>query len=212
MDEQSIGGGGRRGDRGAAVRVAMLCALAAGFVAPVGAGVERQIRGVVLTAGRPTANAVVWLDAPNAPPSADGKKIVLDQRNLKFSPQVLAVRAGTAVLFPNNDRVFHNVFSFHHGKVFDLGLYPVGDSKVVRFDKPGLSRIFCNIHPNMAAYVFVVDSPYFAVTDEAGAFVLPAVPAGRYTYRAWRSASSDYLSGVWSVGDQDASVKIEWAK
>jgi plastocyanin len=180
--------------------------------ARVGAAVERQIRGVVRAAGRPAANVVVWLEAPGGPAASDAKKVVLDQRQLKFSPQVLAVRAGTTVLFPNNDRVFHNVFSFHHGKVFDLGLYPVGDSKVVKFDKPGLSRIFCNIHPNMAAYVFVVDSPYFAVSDDAGAFVLPAVPSGKYSYRAWRSASSEYLSGVWSVGDQDASVSIEWAK
>ena len=203
----------RAGDCGRAVALAMLGgAWAVLFTVHVGAAAERQIRGVVLAAGRPAANAVVWLEAPDAPPAAQAKKVVLDQRQLKFSPQVVAVRAGTAVLFPNNDRVFHNVFSFHHGKVFDLGLYPVGDSKLVKFDKPGLSRIFCNIHPNMAAYVFVVDSPYFAVSDEAGTFVLPPVPAGKYTYRAWRSASADYLSGVWSVGDQDAPVSIGWAK
>jgi hypothetical protein len=59
---------------------------------------------------------------------------------------------------PNNDRVFHNVFSFKDGKRFDLGLYPVGTSKIVDFDKPGLSRIFCNIHPTMAAYVIAVES------------------------------------------------------
>jgi plastocyanin len=213
MGLNSIGSRRWVGDCGKAVAFTVLGgAWAVLCAAHVGAAAERQIRGVVLAAGRPAANAVVWLEAPNAPRAAQTKKVVLDQRQLKFSPQVLAVQAGTAVLFPNNDRVFHNVFSFHHGKVFDLGLYPVGDSKVVTFDKPGLSRIFCNIHPNMAAYVFVVDSPYFAVTDESGAFALPPVPAGRYTYRAWRSASSDYLSGVWAVGDSDTPVKIEWAK
>jgi plastocyanin len=212
MGLNSIGSRRRAGDcRRAVAFIVLGGAWAVLFAVHVGAAAERQIRGLVLAAGRPAANAVVWLEAPDAPP-APAKKVVLDQRQLKFSPQVLAVRAGTSVLFPNNDRVFHNVFSFHHGKVFDLGLYPVGDSKVVTFDKPGLSRIFCNIHPNMAAYVFVVDSPYFAVSDETGAFALPPVPAGKYTYRAWRSASPDYLSGVWSVGDQGASVSIGWAK
>lgn len=212
MGLNSIGSRRRRGDCARAVAFVVLGgASAVVFAAHLGAAAEQQVRGVVRVAGRPAANVVVWLDAPDAPPSV-AKKVVLDQRQLKFSPQVLAVRAGTAVLFPNNDRVFHNVFSFHHGKVFDLGLYPVGDSKLVKFDKPGLSRIFCNIHPNMAAYVFVVDSPYFAVSDESGTFVLPPVPAGRYTYRVWRSAASDYLSGVWTVGDQDAPMAIEWPK
>ena len=213
MGLNSIGSQRRAGDCARAVALIVLGgAGAVMFGAHLGAAAERQVRGVVLAAGRPVANAVVWLEAPNAPPTSDAKKVVLDQRQLKFSPQVLAVRAGTAVLFPNNDRVFHNVFSFHHGKVFDLGLYPVGDSKVVKFDKPGLSRIFCNIHPNMAAYVFVVDSPYFAVSDESGAFSLPPVPAGNYTYRAWRSTSTEYLSGVWTVGDQDAPISIGWTK
>ena len=114
---------------------------------------------------------------------------MLDQRNLSFSPHVLVVRVGTTVDFPNNDRVFHNVFSFRDGKRFDLGMYPVGTMQQVTFDQPGLSRIFCNIHPNMAAYVLTVDSPYFARADESGAFThrrgarrqlhLPRVAAGR---------------------------------
>ncbi len=209
MGRVSIGGVRRPGGRARAlfllsVVLATLCAT------HVGAEIERRVRGRVLAGGRPAANVVVWFEAPDAPRRA-AQKVILDQRNLKFSPQVLAVRVGTEVHFPNNDRVFHNVFSFHHGKVFDLGLYPVGDSKVVRFDKPGLSRIFCNIHPNMAAYVFAVDSPYFAVSDNAGAFVVPPVPAGRYTYHAWRSGASE-LSGDWSVGADDNTLSIEWPK
>jgi plastocyanin len=212
MDNSSSGGVRRQNDR-SRVRIVFLLGvvLVALCVSHAGAAVERQVRGVVLAAGRPAANAVVWLEAPDAPPTS-AKKVVLDQRNLRFSPKVLAVRAGTAVLFPNNDRVFHNVFSFHHGKVFDLGLYPVGDAKVVNFDKPGLSRIFCNIHPNMAAYVFVVDSPYFGVSDESGAFALPSVPPGRYTYHAWRSGSTEDLTGEWTIGADNAPLSIGWAK
>ena len=188
-----------------AVVLATLCATQAG------AAVEKQVRGLVLAGGRRAANVVVWLDAPNAARARAAEPVVLDQRNLRFSPQVLAVRVGTSVVFPNNDRVFHNVFSFHHGKVFDLGLYPVGDSKVVHFDKPGLSRIFCNIHPNMAAYVVAVDSPYFAVTDAKGEFLVESVPTGRYRYHAWRAGASD-LSGEWSVDAMDGVLSIEWPK
>ena len=98
----------------------------------------------------PSAHAVVWLETvePVTPTAASG--VVLDQRNLDFSPNILVVQVGTIVDFPNHDRVFHNVFSFHDGKKFDLGLYPVGTLRKVRFDHPGLSRIFCNIHPNMS--------------------------------------------------------------
>jgi hypothetical protein len=117
------------------------------------------------------------------------------------------VRVGAKVDFPNNDRVFHNVFSFRDGKKFDLGLYPVGVKQIVQFDKPGLSRIFCNIHPNMAAYVLAVDSPYFTVTDERGAFTIPLVPTGTFTYQAWRPGGPD-LTGTITIAGQP--LDIHW--
>jgi plastocyanin len=128
---------------------------------------------------------VVWLEGVAATPPPAEDPAVLDQRNLQFVPHVLAVPAGTRVRMPNSDRVFHNVFSFHDGKRFDLGLYPVGTTRAVTFDRPGLSRIFCNIHPNMAAYVLAVDSAYVAVTDRHGRFAIAGVPPGT-TWRAWR--------------------------
>jgi hypothetical protein len=103
--------------------------------------------------------------------------------------------------------VFHNVFSFRDGKKFDLGLYPVGVQKPVVFDKPGLSRIFCNIHPNMAAYVLAVDSPYFGVTDDRGAFAIPLVPAGRFTYHAWRPGGPDLTGALTADG---SPLDIRW--
>jgi plastocyanin len=158
----------------------------------------QELVGIVRVDGRPAKNVVVWLDVPGAAPEAVKKKVVMDQRNLQFSPRVLAVPTGTSVELPNSDRVFHNVFSFHDGKVFDLGLYPAGTSKKVVFDKPGLSRIFCNIHPNMAAYVLAVDSTYVGVSDAGGQFTLPPVAQGSYTYHAWR-AESGTVSGSLSV-------------
>jgi hypothetical protein len=109
---------------------------------------------------------------------------------------VLAVRVGTTVDFPNEDRVFHNVFSFKDGKKFDLGLYPVGSLKRVEFSVAGVSRLFCNIHPHMAGYVVAVDTPYFSAVDENGAFTIPGVPAGTYTYHAWRPAGPSLTGSV----------------
>lgn len=157
-----------------------------------------ELRGVAWAGLHRAPNVIVWLDAPGAipPPS---RPVVLDQRNLAFSPQVLAVRVGTAVTFPNNDRVFHNVFSFRDGKRFDLGVYPVGASRTITFDRPGLSRIFCNIHPNMAAYVLALESAFFAVSDAEGVFRLPSLPPGPYPFHAWR-AGAPQLAGSVTLG------------
>src|SRR5688572_15245861 len=92
------------------------------------------LSGVFRTAGKPQADAAVWLDAPQAG-ARNRSRVVLDQRNSNFYPRVLVVQAGTKVDFPNNDRTYHNVFSFHDGKRFDLGLYPIGAEKQIVFDK-----------------------------------------------------------------------------
>ena len=141
-------------------------------------------------------------------PAAEGRRAVLDQRNLSFSPHVLVVRVGALVDFPNNDRVFHNVFSFRDGKKFDLGLYPVGTTRQLTFEKPGVSRIFCNIHPNMAVYVVAVDSPYFSTADQNGAFSIPQVPAGMFTYHAWRPGGPQ-LTGTITVA-AGLPLEIRW--
>lgn len=169
-------------------------------------GTSVDLRGTARAGERPLPDAVVWLDAPNAPPMP-AARAVLDQRSLTFSPHVLAVRVGTRVEFPNHDRVLHNVFSFHDGARFDLGLYPVEATKYVRFDSPGLSRIFCNIHANMTAYVLAVDSPYFAVTGRTGEFSIAAVPPGSYTYHAWRPGGTDLTGRLTVPGDSPLEVR-----
>jgi plastocyanin len=190
------------------MRVSILTLAAVALTASVAGTAASDLHGTAQAGDKPQQNAVVWLDAPNASPSVEGRRPVLDQRNLSFAPHVLAVRVGAWVDFPNNDRVFHNVFSFRDGKKFDLGLYPVGARKPVQFDKAGLSRIFCNIHPNMAAYVLAVDSPFFAVTDERGTFTIPQVPTGTFTYHAWRPGGPD-LTGAVAV-DAGQPLAIHW--
>ena len=104
--------------------IALWCALAS-------SALGAELSGIAQSGGKPVQNAVVWLEAPGAPPLVQSKPVVLDQRNLAFTPRVLAVRVGTKVDFPNNDKIFHNVFSFRDGRKFDLGVYPVGTSKPI---------------------------------------------------------------------------------
>lgn len=191
------------------MRIVAVVLIALGCFAATTSGVASvDIRGTARSGERPEPNAVVWLEAPNAPPSQPAGRIVLDQRNLAFSPHVLAVRVGTTVDFPNNDRVFHNVFSFRDGKRFDLGMYPVGTKRRVTFDQPGVSRLFCSIHPNMAAYVISVDTPYYGIADKSGAFTIPAVPPGSYTFGAWRP-SGPILDGTFK-SDEGKPLEIRW--
>jgi len=170
--------------------------------------VAADVSGTVQAAGKPVSQAVLWLELSHPPVFTQATKVVLDQRNLSFTPQVLVVRVGTTVDFPNNDKVFHNVFSFRDGKKFDLGMYPIGTSKRVVFDRPGLARIFCNIHPNMAAYVMAVDTPFYAVSNERGQFTIAGVPNGTYTYHVWRPGGQP-LTGTFAV-DGERRLDVQW--
>jgi plastocyanin len=131
--------------------------------------------------------AVVYLET--APATAlearDPGRGRMDQRNETFLPHVLAVDAGTVVDFPNNDSTFHNVFSLSKAKRFDLGRYARGKSKAVRFDRPGIVRVFCDIHSHMSAFVLVFSHPFYATTDDDGRYRIDSIPPGTYTVAAW---------------------------
>ena len=137
-----------------------------------------------------TATTVVWLTpvpgtgGDSVPPSRPNS-LRLVQKNKSFEPHVLVVPAGSAVEFPNHDPFFHNVFSLFEGKRFDLGLYEAGTSRMVRFDRRGISYIFCNIHPEMSAVVITLDTPWYAVSRGGGEFSIPEVPYGRYWLHVW---------------------------
>jgi plastocyanin len=110
---------------------------------------------------------------------------VLAQRDQAFSARVLPCVVGTVVDFPNMDPIYHNVFSVSPVKRFDLGKYPRGHSKQVRFTKPGLVPVFCDIHSNMACFILVLPNRAFVKPDATGAFELPELPAGTYTVKLW---------------------------
>ncbi len=112
-------------------------------------------------------------------------RAVMDQRNETFVPRLLAVTVGTVVDFPNSDRTYHNVFSLSRPRRFDLGRYATGRSKAVRFDRPGVVRVFCDIHSHMSAFVVVFTHPFYRVTDGDGRYRLEQVPPGAYTVVGW---------------------------
>jgi plastocyanin len=132
-------------------------------------------------------HGVVYLEtAPRAAfDEREPGRAVLDQRNERFVPHVLAVMVGTIVDFPNNDRTYHNVFSLSRARKFDLGRYAAGRSKSVRMDRTGVIRVFCDIHSHMNAFVLVFNHPFFDVTDTEGRFTMPSVPPGAYTVVGW---------------------------
>jgi plastocyanin len=135
--------------------------------------------------------SVVYLDpAPRAAFDArDEPRAKIDQRDETFVPHVLAIVAGTWVDFPNNDRTYHNVFSLSSTRSFDLGRYAAGKSKAVRFDRPGIVRVFCDIHSHMSAFILVFAHRYFAVTDDEGRYRLDDVPPGTYTVVVWNEST-----------------------
>ena len=131
--------------------------------------------------------AVVYLEA--APRGAfepdEAARVRWTQRDQAFVPHVLAITVGTTVDFPNSDPFFHNVFSLSKTSPFDLGRYSRGKSKAVRFDRPGIVRVFCDIHSHMSAFILVFAHRFFAVTDAAGRYEIAGVPPGTYTLRVW---------------------------
>jgi plastocyanin len=137
---------------------------------------------------------VVWLTPTNGPaqPVAahPSHPFRLMQKNKSFIPHILVVPAGSVVEFPNRDSFFHNVFSLFEGKRFDLGLYEAGTSRLVHFDRPGISYVFCNIHSEMSAVVVVTDSRYYGKSDAEGNVSITDVPAGRYVLHVWSERSS----------------------
>lgn len=146
--------------------------------------------------------AVVYLEG-NFPRPVTKAVVQLIQKDLMFVPTLLPVQAGTRVEFPNLDDTYHNIFSYSAPKRFDLGRYR-GDERPIPsqvFDNPGLVTVRCDIHDHMRALILVLDTPHFAVTDEEGRYLLPAVPPGRYVLKAWLDSRTMHSQPVEVVGD-----------
>ncbi|WP_245200363.1 methylamine utilization protein [Herbaspirillum sp. LeCh32-8] len=141
---------------------------------------------VLDAAGQPVPNAVVYAEPVGAPVPANAlRQTEIEQKNKTFFPLVSVVQTGTPILFPNRDSVRHQVYSFSPAKTFELKLYSGTPGTPIVFDKAGTVVLGCNIHDQMVAYVQVVNTPYFGVTDRGGAVKLDGMGNGKYTLKVW---------------------------
>lgn len=133
------------------------------------------------------AGVVVWLTpvTGSAPTVTPARTYQMAQRNKTFEPHLLVIPTGSMVAFPNFDPFFHNVFSLGNDRPFDLLLYQGGASRSQRFSRPGITYVFCNIHPQMSAVIVTVPTPWYGISDAAGAYALPAPPPGEYQLHVW---------------------------
>jgi plastocyanin len=164
-------------------RVVTFVAAVAALPAVVQAG---PVSGIVRTATRSgiaPATAVIYAEALDAAPRRATTSASLVQKNKAFQPHILAVPIGSTVSFPNEDGIFHNVFSLSAPQPFDLGLYRSGEIRTRTFTSPGTYRVFCNIHPQMTALVIVVSTPHITTAGADGRFAL-TLPPGRYRLTA----------------------------
>ncbi|MCU1326454.1 MAG: hypothetical protein JWN34_1824 [Bryobacterales bacterium] len=150
----------------------------------------RDSRAEVVLKRNDFSGIVVSLRPLSGTPASPAWHAVMNQKNKTFLPHVLPVMMGAMVDFPNFDPIFHNAFSSYNGQIFDVGLYPPGSSRSVRFWKPGVVRVFCNIHPTMSAVILVLATPYFTTTSRDGAFRLD-VPPGSYELSVFHERATE---------------------
>jgi plastocyanin len=171
---------------------------------------QASVGGTLYAPGVKTEGAVVFLVPRDAARFTEPReRPIIDQVNLRFSPQVLPLRPGTTVEFRNSDPVLHNVFGLADpGPGFDLGTYPRGELRPHTFAEPGVHVILCNVHPEMVAYVVAVPTTYHSVVDAAGEFFVEAVPAGRYSVNVWHP-QIDGFSTQLTVGDRVSGIHLK---
>ena len=173
------------------------------------AGLAGSVKGKI-TPGK----SVVYLESASGAvtPVAD-KKATMDQKGLLFQPHVLIVQAGTTVEFLNSDKVQHNVFwpsiSGDKKKGHNMGTWPQGEQRPFKFSDPGVVSLLCNVHPEMAGYIIVSPTPYFAETSADGAYTLANVPDGDYTITAWHEGKKIQSKKITVKGDTTADVTLQ---
>ena len=162
---------------------------------PASAYPTRTVPAPALAPASELRHVVVYLkDAPARPVSP--MKVEIRQRHENFVPRVVAVTVGSVVDFPNDDPIYHNVFSLSRPRNFNLGRYPRGHTRQVEFPKPGIVKVFCDIHSHMSATVMVFNHPWFALPAEDGRFELPGVPSGDREITAWHERLGDTTQRV----------------
>jgi plastocyanin len=177
------------------------------LVTTAGAGPVTGVVRTVARAGVAAATAVVYAEPIDAAPPRAPRRVTLTQKNKTFQPRVLAVPAGSSVDFPNNDGIFHNVFSLSGPQPFDLGLYRAGESRTRTFATPGTYRVFCNIHPQMSAVIVVAPTAFTTLASADGRFTLD-LPPGRYRLTALSERASPVSVEIASTQGASAAPEL----
>jgi plastocyanin len=160
------------------------------------------------TRGDDVGQAVLWLSGPPAQPRPPVQTDI-GNSNKEFSPHVLVVPVGSTVTFSNYDPFNHNVFSLSEENPFDLGLYGRGEVRSVRFERPGLVRVYCNVHAQMSALVLVRDTPWYGQPSGDGSFTLGNVPPGSYTLHAWHERAAEVTRPLEVAAEGVGQLTIE---
>ena len=155
------------------------------------------------------SRVAVYLDVEATAPAQEASKATLGQRNQRFEPELLIVPVGTTVSFPNFDPIFHNIFSLSKPKQFDLGYYPSGETRTVKFGKAGIVQVYCHVHPDMNAAIVVAPSAWYAQPGEDGTFVLRDVPAGTYQIVAWHKSAGFFRNKIQVPESGSVAVSFE---
>jgi len=181
----------------------LVLVLAASASASFAADVHGKI---VLSQGRAASHAVVYLEGgPKSRPLANA---MVDQRGRTFIPHISVITIGTTVSFPNNDTIFHNVFAeYSKEDRFDIGMYARGATKRHTFSKPGVVAVMCSVHPDMSAYIVVIDTPYYTVADSNGEYAIKNVPAGSYTLKVWHESGQVESKRIEVADNRSVDVK-----
>lgn len=154
------------------------------------------------------SRVVIYLQGPGLP---HGTPVVgvLTQKNRRFDPDFLVIPVGSAVSFPNDDPIFHNVFSLSKAKSFDLGYYPQGETRKIKFDRPGVVQVYCHIHSDMSAAILVVPTAFWTRSSADGSFSFKDVPPGTYELVAWHRSAGVFRYKVTVEPRQKHVMNIE---
>ena len=153
--------------------------------------------------------AIVYLENVPGTPPVPKDHAIIRQREKQFEPPLSVVVKGTTIDFPNEDKIFHNVFSVSRPARFDLGLYKSGTTKSVEMKRAGTVDVYCNIHPDMIAKVKILENAYYTITGKDGAFKIENVPAGEYPIVAWLATGDEAKGTVKVAAGGAAEVKLE---